>query len=166
MTANEQNELYVAWLKDAYAMEEALIPNLENHAKDASDFPQIQTRIQQHLEETRRHAELVRGCLERMGEKPSATKVTLGKIMGTVGGMGTGAAKDELVKNFLADYAAEHQEIASYMALIVAAQDLGDQQTAQVCQQILQDEQSMARDIEANLPMVVQETLHLQQAGR
>jgi hypothetical protein len=35
--------------------------------------------------------------------------------------METGAAKDDLVKKSLADFAAEHQEIASYEALIVAA---------------------------------------------
>src|SRR5215207_5309291 len=132
MNANEPLDLYMAWLKDAYAMEEALIPNLENHAKDAAEYPDLQNRIRQHLEETREHALLVRSCIERLGEQPSATKVTLGKIMGTVGGLGTGAAKDELVKNFLADFAAEHQEIASYQALIVAARDLGDQETARI----------------------------------
>jgi ferritin-like metal-binding protein YciE len=162
MSANEQLDLYLAWLKDAHAMEEALIPNLENHAKDAAEYPQIQNRMRQHIEETRRHADMVRSCIERLGEKPSATKVTLGKIMGTVGGMGTGPAKDEMVKNCLADFAAEHQEIASYQALIVGARDLGDEETAGICEQILEEERAMARDLEANLPMIVQETLRAQ----
>lgn len=82
-----------ALLKDAYAMEEVLIPNLENHAKDAAEYPQVQNRIQRHLEKARQHAQLVRSCIERLGEKPSATRVTLGKIMGSVGGLGTGAAR-------------------------------------------------------------------------
>jgi ferritin-like metal-binding protein YciE len=51
-------------------MEQAQIPVLENHAKDAADFPEFRARDERHLEETRRHAELVRGCLERLGERP------------------------------------------------------------------------------------------------
>ena len=36
MTANEQ---LIAWLNNAYSMEKALIPVLENHAKDAENYP-------------------------------------------------------------------------------------------------------------------------------
>ena len=55
------NELLVAWLNDAYAMEQALVPVLENHAKDAKDDPTARARIELHAEQTRRHAELVKG---------------------------------------------------------------------------------------------------------
>jgi ferritin-like metal-binding protein YciE len=34
-------ETLIAWLNDAYAMEQALIPVLENHAEDAKDFPDV-----------------------------------------------------------------------------------------------------------------------------
>ncbi|HEU4649118.1 MAG TPA: ferritin-like domain-containing protein [Gemmatimonadales bacterium] len=159
-------ELLLSWLKDAHAMEEGLIPNLENHAKDAKDYPQIQARIQQHIEETRRHAELVRGCIERLGDDTSKAKELMGKLQGRMGGLGTAVFGDELVKDLLADYAAEHVEIASYTALIAAARDLGDNTTATTCEQILRDEQAMARDIIENLPVVVRETLHTHAAAR
>jgi ferritin-like metal-binding protein YciE len=160
------NELLLAWLKDAHAMEEALIPNLENHAKDARDHPQIEARIRQHIEETRRHAELVRGCIERLGDKPSAAKAVFGKVIGSISALGTGPLSDELVKDFVVDYAAEHLEIASYQRLIIAARELGDEATASTCEQILPDEQAMARAIEENLPIVVRDTLHSQAAAR
>jgi ferritin-like metal-binding protein YciE len=159
-------ELLLSWLNDAHAMEEALIPNLENHAKDAEGHPQIQARIRQHLEETRRHAELVRGCIERLGDKPSKAKAVLAKVIGGMAGVGTGPFGDELVKDFLADFAAEHLEIASYQRLIVAARELGDEATARTCEQILPDEQAMARAIEENLPAVVRDTLQSQAAAR
>jgi ferritin-like metal-binding protein YciE len=163
MTAKE---MLLSWLKDAHAMEEGLIPNLEKHAKDAKEYPQIQARIQQHIGETRRHADLVRGCIERLGSDTSKTKELLGKLQGTMGGVGTAVFGDELVKDLLADYSAEHVEIASYEALIAAARDLGDETTATTCEQILRDEEAMARDIEANLPTVVRDTLHAHAAGR
>jgi hypothetical protein len=50
--------LLIAWLNDAHGMENALVQVLEHQVKDAKDYPQIQARIQQHLEQTRRHADL------------------------------------------------------------------------------------------------------------
>jgi len=50
--------------------------------------------------------------------------------------------------------------MSSYRALIAAAQDLGDQETASMCQQILQDEEEMARFLDQNLPTVVRETMN------
>jgi ferritin-like metal-binding protein YciE len=73
--------------------------------------------------------------------------------------LSTGPAKDEMLKNALADYAAENFEVASYTALIRAAQFLGDQETARVCQQILQEDQEMASWLQQNLPTLVQQTL-------
>lgn len=160
------NELLLAWLNDAYAMEEALIPNLENHAKDARDFPQVQARIRQHLDETRRHVELVRGCIERLGDKPSKVKAALGKLVASMAAGGTGPFHDELIKDLLADYAAENLEIASYQSLIIAAREMGDEATAGTCEEILRDEQAMAQAIEEALPVVVREVLHAQPAGR
>jgi ferritin-like metal-binding protein YciE len=50
------------------------------------------------------------------------------------------------------------------MALIVAARDLGDEQISRVCEQILQEEQAMAQDLETNLPVVVRDILQAQHA--
>jgi ferritin-like metal-binding protein YciE len=146
-----------AWLKDAYSMEMGLVPILENHAKDAKDYPQMQQVIQQHAERTKQHAEMVKQCLERLGDKPSSLKASIGGIMGSAQSVATGAAEDELVKNGLMDFASENFEIASYKALIAAAEQMGDTQTVQVCQQILRDEEQMARWLETQLPTTVRE---------
>jgi ferritin-like metal-binding protein YciE len=155
----QDREVLVAWLNDAYAMEKAQIPVLENHAKDAREFPSIRLRGEQHVEETRRHAELVGDCIERLGESPSATKSALGTMIGNVQSVTTGAFRDELVKNFLMDFAAENLEIASYNAIITAARDLGEDYVARTCEQILRDEQEMAGWLQENLPTAVRETL-------
>ncbi len=157
-------ELLIAWLNDAYAMENALIRTLEHRVNDAKDYPHIQARDQQHLEETRRHAELVKNCVERLGGDTSAIKTGMANVMGTVTGLSTGAAKDELVKNCLTDYAAEQFEVASYAALIAGVQALGDQETARICEQILREDEAMAAWIAQQLPLVVQETLQQEAA--
>jgi ferritin-like metal-binding protein YciE len=152
----------IAWLNDAYAMENNLIQTLENHASDAKGHPMMQAKIEEHLQATRHHAELVKGCVERLGSSTSAIKTGLSNLMATVQGIGTSAASDELVKNALSDYAAEHFEIACYTSLFTAAQALGETEVAQICQQILRDEQDMASWLQQQIPMVTQEFVSLQ----
>ena len=83
-------QLLVTWLNDAYAMEKALVPVLENHAKDASAYPEVEARDREHAEQTRRHAELIKGCLEQLGESPSTVKTTLGSLFGFLQAPATG----------------------------------------------------------------------------
>lgn len=144
----------VSWLNSAHSMELSLAKLLENHARDAKDFPDLQARIQEHLEETRRHARTVAECLNLLGEKPSTAKSLLGDVMGRVQGMSTGMFRDELVKNCLADYASEHFEIACYRSLIAAAEALGRSQIAELCEQNLQDEERMVLWLEEQIPDV------------
>ena len=157
-------ELVVAWLNDAHAMEQGIAEVLERHAADAKDHPQMQARLQQHLDETRRHADLVKGCLERMGEQPSGIKTGMASVMGAVQGMSTKMAQDTLIKNTLHDYGTEHFEIACYTSLIAAAQDLGDQEMAMVCQQILREEQAMAEFLFQQIPATTVEMLQKEHA--
>src|SRR5947209_6211755 len=149
-----QKETLISWLNDAFAMETSLVQVLENHASDVKDRP-----VAEHLEKTRLHAERVRDCVERLGGSTSSMKTALGAVTGFFQGRSTGISPDELVKNALSDYAAEHFEIASYNALIVAARALGEPEVARVCEEILRDEQDMARWLENQLPTVVQEYL-------
>lgn len=156
---NGHNGFLSAWLKDAYSMEIGLVPVLENHAKDAKDNPQLRARIEQHVLETRRHADLVKGCLERLGEKPNAIKSAVGKVTGVVTSAITAPFEDDIVKNGLADFATENFELASYKALAHAAQRDGDMETASVCQQIMQDEKNMAMYLDQALPTVVEQAM-------
>ncbi len=160
MTMRDPRETLIGWLNDAYAMEQGLVQVLENHANDVKNHnPEAYTRISRHLEETRMHAERVRECVERMGGSVSTVKTAMGAVSGFFQGRSTGAAPDELVKNALSDYAAEHFEIACYQALIQGAQALGETEVARVCEMILRDEQEMAQWLQQQLPMLVQEHL-------
>ena len=148
-------ELLVSWLRDAHAMEKGLVSTLEKHAKDAKRHPELRSRIEQHVTETRRHAELVEQCLQQLGEKPSNIKNAMAQVMGTFQGLTTGAFKDEEIKNGLSDYAVEHFEIGCYRALVEASRLIGQDDIARVCEQILHEEEDMARFLEQQLPIIV-----------
>jgi ferritin-like metal-binding protein YciE len=152
------NDMIVTWLKDAYAMEQAIVPVLENQVKLTEDHPEIQSGIQRHLEATREHAETVKTCLETLGESPSGLKSGMAKAGGFMQGLMGSLPQDNLVKGALQDYSTEHMEIASYKALIVAAQDAGLTNVVSACEGILRDEEQMASWLDQNLPTIVRTT--------
>lgn len=160
MAESGSTKLYLQWLNDAYSQELALIPTLENHAKDMEKHSLDSSRMRQHITETERHAELLKECITRLGGDVSSMKVALGKTVGAILSTGSGMFSDEAIKNCLSDYAAEHMEIASYTSLIAAAEAGGDTRTAEVCRTILQDEISMAEWLKDQIPVV---TTHMLQ---
>jgi ferritin-like metal-binding protein YciE len=160
------NDLLISWLNDAYAMEQALLPVLENHAKDADgEMPQAAARIRQHIDETRRHAERVQQCLRELGTSPSTIKSTMSSLMGTVQSVTTGMFQDEPVKNALSDYGAEQFEVACYRALAAAATELGHASVARICEENMREDEQMAHWLSQQLPSVVKHSLAKKAAG-
>lgn len=152
-------DVFLGWLNDAYAMERDIEEVLKSHADDAKDYPQIQTKIQQHLEVTRSQAERVKRIIEKQGGDISSIKTGMARVMGMMKGASSEMAQDKLIKNALAEYATEHFEIASYKSLAAAAQILGDQQAVETFQQIIREEEEMARWLEQQLPTVTREMM-------
>lgn len=149
----------VDWLKDAQAMEEAQITALSNHAKAADGYPQLRSKLEEHLRVTQRQADDLKRCIQRLGSDTSTTKQAIGKTTSFMQGLIASASGDDVVKNCLNDYAAEHMEIASYRSLIAACDEIGDRQTADVCRRICQEEIEMARWLENTIPAVTHDYL-------
>lgn len=156
-----EREYFISWLNDAYSTELAMIPVLENHAEDARDYPEIYERDVQHLEETKWQAERVKMMIEGLGGKVSIMKKITGKTLGLGKSVSTGIFPDELIKNFLADYAAEHLEIASYKSLIATAKHLGEDECVPVLEEILAEEEAMAAWLKEHIPMATVESLKI-----
>lgn len=132
------------WLRDAHAMEKQAEQMLAAQSKRIENYPELSARIEEHLHETRAQIERLEICIERRGESTSAMKDAAGKFTAMMQGFGGAMAPDEVVKGGLASYTFEHFEIASYKAIIAAAEAVGDTQTAEVCSGILDKEIAMA----------------------
>lgn len=157
---DEQKNTLIAWLNDAHAMEEGLINVLNKQIEETEGKPDMQAKLREHLAETKEHAEMVRACLARYDNEPSGGKDLLAKASAAINSAGMSLADDAMVKNVHSSYAAEHFEIASYTVIRAAAMELGDTETAAVCDEILLDEQDMAAWLRDSIPVVVAE--HLQ----
>jgi len=145
----------ITYLQDAHAMEHQITQALEAQVKDTAQYPQIQARIQQHLDETRQHEQRMAERLSVYGEKPSSVKSVGTNLIGSLIGAATGGRTDALSKSARDDYMTEHMEIAAYALLIATAQALGDTDTIRAAQANLADEIRMADWLEQHLPDTV-----------
>ena len=152
-------ERLMEWLRDAHAAEEQAETMLTGTASRLQNYPQLRARIEQHIQETKRQSELIRGCIERRGGSTSTIKDAGGKLLAMGQAMSGMFVGDEVMKGSIASYAFEAMEIASYRILIATAEQVGDQETKRVCEQILREEEAMAEWLEQNLPSLTQQYL-------
>lgn len=158
----EYNKNLVSWLNDAYAMEVEIVKILESHKKAAEDYPEVEEKIEEHIEITKKQAERVKKCIEKLGENTSGVKSAMATMMGMVAGPPTGLFDDAVIKNSALEYATENFEIAVYRVLIAAADELGHDDIVEVCQQNMQEEEEMAEWLDENMDSLVQSYLSQQ----
>ncbi len=159
MDIEKQKKTYLAWLSDAHAMEEGLVTMLEKQVKETKDKPDMQSKIKEHLKQTKRHAEMMEAAVKRNGGSVSGTKDFMSKLTTSVQGLGMSMFSDAMIKNIHSSYAAEHFEIATYTLIAAAADELDDTETSDACSEILKDEMDMANWLLEQLPMAVGEEL-------
>ena len=156
-------ERLMEWLRDVHAVEEQAETMLKGMASRIQNYPDLKARIEQHIEETKRQAELVRGCIERRGGNTSTLKDTAGKMLAMGQAMSGMFVGDEVMKGSIASYAFEAMEIASYNILIEAATAVGDTETADVCTQILVEEEAMSDWLAENIGPLTRRYLSLEE---
>jgi ferritin-like metal-binding protein YciE len=156
--ATGAEEQLMEWLRDAHAAEEQAKTMLNGMAnRIVKDYPKLNSRLQQHLRETERHAELIRICIERREGSISSLKDTGAKILGLGQALSGMFAEDAVMKGCIATYAFEAMEIASYNILISASREIGDDETARVCKEILKEEEAMASWLQQNIPIITRQ---------
>lgn len=164
MTTNRES--FVAWLRDAHAMESSTIDNLQHQVDQLEHYPALQTRFRQHREESIRQRARIEDCLGRLGEdKASGVKETVTKLVGNVQAWVTGMSADEVVKQVIGATAFEHFEIANYRSLIAAAEHCAEMGIATTLGESLREEEEMARWLEQQVPEITREFLQRKAVG-
>ena len=117
----------VAWLRDAHAMEEATADNLDRLEDGLKNLPQLAVQVRQHRDESRAQAARIQQSLRALGAGTSVIKDVATRMLARAEAYAAAVTDDDIVKNFLAAYAFESFEIASYIALQTAARSLDDE---------------------------------------
>jgi len=141
-------EALLSYLRDVHALEGQAIKLLEAGAERVDD-EQLEVGFRRHLEETRRHQELVEGLLEERGTGPSRAKDTMLKTGGLNLSAFFGAQPDSTTKLAGFSFAFENLEVAAYELLQRVAARAGDEAVVAVAEEILAEEREAAEQIAA-----------------
>ncbi|HYD70186.1 ferritin-like domain-containing protein [Azospirillum sp.] len=154
------------WLRDAYAMENQAVEMLERQTERLEHYPDMLAKVREHVAVTRRQADRVRECLQRLGTDTSSIKTGIGMLIGNAQSLSGIFASDEVVKAGIFNYAFEQFEIANYRVLVATARQIGDAEVARLLEENLREEEEMAAWIESNLPQLTQTYLQRKMAGQ
>lgn len=149
---NSAKKILIVGLRNAHAMERQAQELMERQIERTDEFPQVQSQLRQHLDETRQQ------LLTKLGEQTSTLKDAAMATIGNLAAMAHTPADDEIIKNTLANNAFEHYEIAAYKTLLALCDSAGVDLSAPL-QQSLQEEERMAAWIDSHIKQVTLEYL-------
>jgi ferritin-like metal-binding protein YciE len=141
MEQNDLRDLYIDELRDLYDAENQLIKALPKMA-EAATSAQLRSGFEEHLEQTRGHAQRIEEIFNELGEKAKRKKCK--------GMQGLVKEGEDLVGDFEGDVLdaalisaaqrVEHYEIAAYGTVRTFANILGDKEAATLLDQTLEEE--------------------------
>jgi len=149
MASEQLNDQLVKHIDEAYAMEQNVLRMLDSMIETTED-PEIKNELREHKVQTERHAERMKNRLEAHEASPSKVKEAggiLGALMKSVLDMARG---EKAGRNARDGYATEHLEIAGYQLLERIALTAGDEETAEAARENRQDEEAMAKKLDAH----------------
>jgi ferritin-like metal-binding protein YciE len=148
MNLETLKELYVNELRDLYNAENQLIKALPKMAKGASS-DDLRESFEKHLEQTKEHAHRLEQVFEELGAKTKGKTCQAMKGLIEEGSEVLKADGDDSVIDagiIVAAQKIEHYEIAGYGSVRTFAQLLGQDKSAELLQQTL-DEESEANEL-------------------
>jgi ferritin-like metal-binding protein YciE len=158
---SERDTKLIQYLNEAYGKEKQLETDLQAHIGMTTKAA-YKKRLQQHLQETKRHAREVerriKGLGGEAGGRVQAAATVASKGFAVARGplhMVRGTSEQEmLLKNAQTEYSEEHHEIATYTTIEALADSVGDRETSQLARTIRREEDRMARYLERLIPQL------------
>jgi ferritin-like metal-binding protein YciE len=162
MAGDKARDLLVIGLRNAHAMESQAEELMERQVECTSDLPEVQSRLQQHLDETRMQLRRLEECLEACGESPSTIKDTALSALGNLIATGHVTEGDEILKNTFANNAFEHYEIAAYKSLLAMCEEAGID-LSELLRASLREEEAMAEWIDGHVAEVTRQYMAMEE---
>lgn len=159
--ATDLGEQLTKYLEDAHAIEAQAIQLLSKGPDFAGDR-ELARLYEEHLEESRRHRQLLEDRLHAHGSGPSRLKDAAMRLGALNWGAFFGAQPDTPGKLAGFAYAFEHLEIGAYEHLKRVARRAGDEDTEAAAERILEQERFFAERIEARFDIAIDASLRVQ----
>lgn len=142
---SEFKEFFIDELKDIYWAEKHLATALPKLQKAATS-PELAAAFEKHTLETKEHVQTLEKIFELLGEKAAAKKCdAMAGLIEEANSIISDTDKDTLIRDaglILAAQKVEHYEIATYGTLRVFAQNMGQDDVAELLTQTLENEKA------------------------
>jgi ferritin-like metal-binding protein YciE len=165
-TTDAGTDLFITGLRNQHAVENQAVSLLSRQVERLENYPEMEARMRQHIDESKMHAQRLEELLAKFGESHSALKDAGLSFMGNMAAMAHTVAQDEVIKNTLANFAFEHYEIAAYKSLLTLAERVGQSGAEAALKQNLQDEIAMAQWIDQHIGPTTLRFLELSRSGQ
>ncbi len=147
-----------SYIRDARAMEANSLMMMEAILLHTQD-PEMRRILQDHIEETRRHEQIWIDRLDALGETSGGMKKVGALLSAAMKGMVDQVRTDKPGKDARDSFVTEAVEIAAYELLSRLADRAGDEETARLSREILQEERAMADRLSGTWDKVIDLTL-------
>lgn len=145
------HETLVANLRNTHALEKQTVAVMEAQLDVLTDYPDLHTRVTEHITESREQARRLEATLEACGSSSSMVKDALLSVMGRGQSSVQSFSDDAVLKAMAANTMTEHLEIATYRTLLALADMAGKSELRPRLEESLREEEAMADWLEQNL---------------
>ena len=162
MEMNDLQDLLVENLRDLYSAENQLLKALPKVAKKVEN-EQLRDAIQMHIKETEGQVDRLEQIFQKFGEKPTGKKCAgmEGLIEEAKELMGEDAEPEVMDAGLIVDcQKVEHYEIAGYGSAVTFAKLLGDNESARLLAQTLNEEEATDK----KLTQIAESSINVQAA--
>ncbi len=148
---NKAMDLFITGLRNQHAVETQAVQLLSRQVERLENYPEMEARMRQHIDESKIQAQRIEELLQSMGSSHSSLKDAGLGLAGNMAALAHTVAPDEVLKNTFANYAFEHFEIASYKSLLSLTDASGQSNATTALTQSLREEEDMAQWIDSHL---------------
>jgi ferritin-like metal-binding protein YciE len=152
------------YLVEALGKEKELEVALAAHIEMTTRKP-YQKRLKDHLKETKNHSKQLERRIKKISSDGAATVAkgasqlnrALAAAKGPLHSIRGNSETEKMLKNAKTEYFNEHEEIATYTAIEVLADQVGDKETAKMARGIRREEERMASFLEKQIPVLTRQ---------
>jgi ferritin-like metal-binding protein YciE len=151
MAMQTPRDLFIHELSDAMSAEQQILKMLPELQKE-SQIPEVKQALQHHEQETQQQVQNLQQVFQGIGAKPESTTCFAVKgIAEEHKALHKEKPSPEVLEmaNLGGAAKTEHYEMAMYTSLVQMANDLGENEAAQLLQQNLRQEVAMAQRVES-----------------
>jgi ferritin-like metal-binding protein YciE len=149
-------ELFITGLRNAHGMERQAQEMLERQVERMGKYPDLRTRLREHLAETKEQIKRLDKILEDLESSPSTVKDATMATGANLAAFAHSMAPDEVLKNTFANSGLEAYEIAAYKSLIMMAEQAGVR-VKTLLEESLREEERMAQWVDKNVDKITLE---------